>query len=285
MALVLDGAGPEAPDDGDGAGGEEREDVPEVGSSRWRIATGREGNGNAGEVAVPEGAVDRPAIAIGDLQDRPMEAGGDEAPVGGLRGPDGKPAGVVEEGLGDEAGGFGVVFGAELSDSVWLRTYVLVMHWRRQGDLGELSAMEWFASKGAYILVPVGHCPDYDFAAGFGERLLRVQVKTATFFRNSRWEVKVCTLGGNQSWNGLVKRFDPRRCDYLFAVVADGRRWCIPSTVIEGGRQVQLGGPKYADFEVEPGSPLPSGAVAETASTIVQLAPRGDVRAAKGDAL
>jgi hypothetical protein len=159
------------------------------------------------------------------------------------------------------------------------------MHWRRQGDLGELSAMEWFASKGALVCVPLGHSPDFDFVAVMDERLLRVQVKTATFFRNSRWEVKVCTLGGNQSWNGLVKRFDPRRCDYLFAVVADGRRWCIPSTAIEGGRQVGLGGPKYADFEVEPGSPLPSGAVEETPSTIDSLDPRGDVRVAKGTRL
>jgi hypothetical protein len=25
------------------------------------------------------------------------------------------------------------------------------MHWRKQGDLGELSAMEWFTSKGAIV--------------------------------------------------------------------------------------------------------------------------------------
>jgi PD-(D/E)XK endonuclease len=160
-----------------------------------------------------------------------------------------------------------------------------MVHWRRQGDLGELSAMEWFASKGALVCVPVGHSPDFDFVAVMDEQLLRVQVKTATFFRNMRWEVKVCTLGGNQSWNGLVKRFDARRCEYLFAVVADGRRWCIPSTAIDGGRQVRLGGPKYADFEVEPGRPLPNGAADQTASTIVSPDPRGDVRVAKGTRL
>jgi hypothetical protein len=142
------------------------------------------------------------------------------------------------------------------------------MHWRLQGDLGELSAMEWFASKGAHILIPVGHSPDYDFVAELGERLLRVQVKTGTFFRNLRWEVKVCTAGGNQSWNRVVKRFDPSRCDYLFAVVADGRRWCIPSTALCVGHGLRLGGPKYAEFEVERGRPLPGPADEETASTI-----------------
>jgi PD-(D/E)XK nuclease superfamily protein len=159
------------------------------------------------------------------------------------------------------------------------------MHWRRQGDLGELSAMEWFASKGALVCVPVGHSPDFDFVAVMDERLLRVQVKTCTFLRKERWTVCICTRGGNQSWNGIVKRFDSARCDYLFAVVADGRRWCIPSVALEGGTSVALGGPKYAEFEVERSRPLPSPAGDETPSTIVPLDPRGDVRAAKGSAL
>jgi PD-(D/E)XK endonuclease len=160
-----------------------------------------------------------------------------------------------------------------------------MVHWRRQGDLGELSAMEWFASKGALVCVPVGHSPDWDFVAELDGRLLRVQVKTCTFFRDKRWSVCVCTRGGNQSWNGIVKRFDATQCDYLFVVVADGRRWCLPSAALNGGTSVTLGGPKYADFEVEPGRPLPGSAVDETASTIVSLDPRGDVRVAKGDAL
>jgi hypothetical protein len=142
--------------------------------------------------------------------------------------------------------------------------------------------MEWFASKGAHILVPVGHSPDYDFVAELGECLRRVQVKTCIAFRNNRWTVCVCTRGGNQSWSGLVKRFDPSQCDYLFAVVGDGRRWCIPATALESGTSVALGGPKYADFEVEAGRPLTGPAAQEAASTIDSLDPRGDVRAAKG---
>jgi hypothetical protein len=31
---------------------------------------------------------------------------------------------------------------------------------REQGDLGELSAMEWLASQGAHIYLPLGHSPD-----------------------------------------------------------------------------------------------------------------------------
>jgi hypothetical protein len=145
--------------------------------------------------------------------------------------------------------------------------------------------MEWFASKGAGVCFPVGHSPDYDFIADFGDRLARVQVKTCTSFRLNRWQVTICTRGGNQSWSGLVKYFDPAFCEYLFVVVGDGRRWCIPALHVHGGRGINLGGPKYAEFEVEHGAPLPPRTADEPASTIVSLDPRGDVRAAKGVAL
>jgi hypothetical protein len=128
--------------------------------------------------------------------------------------------------------------------------------------------MEWFASKGASIYFPLGHSPDADFIAELGEDLLRVQVKTCTVARHDRWPVSICTRGGNQSWNGLVKRFDASRCDYLFVVVGDGRRWCMPSTALSGGTKVHLGGPKYAEFEVERGRPLPDPTRDEPASTI-----------------
>src|SRR5215213_4115736 len=138
-----------------------------------------------------------------------------------------------------------------------MRTYVRPMHWRREGDLGELSAMEWFASKGAGVYFPLGHSPHSDFLAEFSDRLVRVQVKTSTCWIKNRWSVTLCTRGGNRSWNGLVKQLDPSRCEYLFVVVADGRRWCIPSKALRAGSHSSLGGPKYSEFEVERGRPLP----------------------------
>jgi hypothetical protein len=126
-----------------------------------------------------------------------------------------------------------------------------------------MSAMHWLASHGAIAGLPVGHSPDYDLLADFGDRILRVQVKTATHYRNRRWEVRISTMGGNQSWHGLVKRFHPSRCDRLFVHVGDGRRWFIPSDAIEAGSQLCLGGPKYAEFEVESGDPLPARITAE----------------------
>jgi hypothetical protein len=156
---------------------------------------------------------------------------------------------------------------------------------REQGDIGELSALCWLVDQGAKVSVPFGHSPDYDLVADFYPRLLRVQVKTSTCFRRGRWVVSLATYGGNQSWGGLVKRLDASRCDYLFVLVGNGRRWFIPTDLLGGDRSVLLGGPKYAEFEVERGRPLPPRAEEESASRIEPLDPRGDVRVAKGDGL
>jgi hypothetical protein len=91
--------------------------------------------------------------------------------------------------------------------------------------------------------------------------------------------------GRDQSWNGLVKRLDASRYDYLFVLVADGRRWFIPSDRVEGEIGVRLGGPKYAAFEVERGDPIQPARAENTPLQSASATTRGDVRAAKGAAL
>ena len=115
--------------------------------------------------------------------------------------------------------------------------------------------MEWLVGVGAALYMPLGHSPDVDLVADLDGRLIRVQVKTCGLWRNGRWEVTLCTRGGNRSWNGVVKLFSAKRCDWLFVHVADGRRWFIPASEVEGGSGIVLGGPKYAAYEVEPGRP------------------------------
>jgi PD-(D/E)XK endonuclease len=127
---------------------------------------------------------------------------------------------------------------------------------RRQGDAGELSAINWLVAAGADVSVPLFTNPDVDLIADFGDRVDRVQAKTSTCWRNGRWNVTLCTRGGNQSWNGLVKRLEPSRCDSIFVHAGDGRRWYIRSSALGGCSGIVLGGPKYAEYEVEPGAPL-----------------------------
>jgi hypothetical protein len=127
---------------------------------------------------------------------------------------------------------------------------------RRQGDLGEYSAVEWLGSRGYPVWIPFGHSPDCDLITEIGSRLVRVQVKTSTLRVRDRFHVALRTSGGNQSWTGVVKRFSADRCDWLFVLVGDGRRWFIPATEVGGATGIVGGGPKYAAYEVEPGRPL-----------------------------
>jgi hypothetical protein len=144
------------------------------------------------------------------------------------------------------------------------------MHSRLQGDFGELSAAMWLTSQGARVSKPIGHCPDYDLVADFGDRLVRVEVKTCTRTGNApgRYAVQLCTHGGNQSWTGVVKVFEQARCDFVFIHVGDGRRWFIPTDALEAVRAISVGGPKYAEFEVEPGPPIPDQTLQKGATTI-----------------
>ena len=127
---------------------------------------------------------------------------------------------------------------------------------RQQGDLGEASAIEWFTRAGAVVSTPLGHSPDYDLIVDLGAGPLRVQAKTSTQIcitpnGHERYPVALATNGGNQSWNHETKIFESSRTDLVFVVVAAGRRWLIPSVEIDAERQIQLGGSRYSEFEIE----------------------------------
>jgi len=152
---------------------------------------------------------------------------------------------------------------------------------RGQGERGEQLAAIWFASRGAAVLMPFFHSPrDYDFIVDWGDGAKRVQVKTSTYFHNGRWGITLCTRGGNRSWNGLVKRLDSTRYELLFVLVADGRRWIIPAIDVPGGSGLNLGGPKYAEYEIERGEPLLA-----KEQTLDSAPLWRDTRAVKGDGL
>lgn len=133
---------------------------------------------------------------------------------------------------------------------------------RRQGDLGEASAIEWFTRLGGTVFAPLGHSPDVDLIILLEGQTFRVQVKTTTQEHetpNGEWRcaVSLTTSGGNQSWNRKVKRLDPNRVDYLFVAAGSGRRWCIP-TALESGASVSLGGSKHGEFEIDPAAEFAS---------------------------
>jgi hypothetical protein len=132
---------------------------------------------------------------------------------------------------------------------------------KQQGDLGEADAIATLARLGGEVSVPLFSSPDYDLVVDFGDGLLRVQVKTSTLRKGDRYVVHTATNGGNRSWSGRVKLFSHSRCDLLFVLVADGRRWLIPATAVDGRTSLRVGGPKYSEYELresEDGPAIPA---------------------------
>lgn len=132
---------------------------------------------------------------------------------------------------------------------------------RRQGDLGEASAIEWFTRLGGTVFAPLGHSAHSDLVVELDGHLLRIQVKTSTQLSTvangpSRITVTLATNGGNQSWSGLSKSLDFGRLDFLFVLTGDGRRWLIPAAALEACRAITLGGEKYSEYEIDSGGAI-----------------------------
>ena len=98
--------------------------------------------------------------------------------------------------------------------------------------------MEWLAGQGAQIYVPVGHSPDVDLVALLDGRLLRVEVKTGTCRTRGRWSVRdLDHAAAIRAGTGSSSTSIPDRCDYLFVLVGDGRRWFIPTAALRVSMQ------------------------------------------------
>ena len=81
--------------------------------------------------------------------------------------------------------------------------------------MGVGRAIAFYSAQGYAVFVPVSDISRYDLIVDTGEELLRVEVKTT---RQSNNDVGLRTLGGNQSWNGEVKRISSSDCDVVFIV-------------------------------------------------------------------
>jgi hypothetical protein len=139
--------------------------------------------------------------------------------------------------------------------------FVLDQRWtsEKHSDPGQLSAVCWFAEHGALVSQPLFANADYDLLADIEGTFMRVQVRTSTCWQKERWLVRVSTTDGLQIRNEVIEHVDRTGCDQVFVHVADGRRWLVPADALDGAR-LELGGSKYAAYEIEPASPLPSQA-------------------------
>ena len=138
---------------------------------------------------------------------------------------------------------------------------------RQQGDLGEASAIEWFTRAGAVVSTPLGHSPDYDLIADFGEQPLRVQAKTST-----QVTVELRTVTSDFSVHARDERrqseleptstkLDRPESSTAFVLLrATGRRWLIPSRRDRNAAAPDPArtGQGIAEFEISPSEQIDS---------------------------
>jgi len=97
------------------------------------------------------------------------------------------------------------------------------------GSLAELDFMLEAASRGFPVGRPFGDNEAYDVWVDAGARVWRVQVKTATPYRNQ-------TFGLRSHWSGYkhITPYTPADIDFLAGLVRSPRTWyLIPATAIQ----------------------------------------------------
>jgi len=79
--------------------------------------------------------------------------------------------------------------------------FLVMRNPRRQGDRGEALGDRVVGEPGLSGVDSGRASPDIDLVTMIDDRLVGVQVKTSTLLRNGRFDVTVCTRGGNRSWS------------------------------------------------------------------------------------
>lgn len=100
---------------------------------------------------------------------------------------------------------------------------------RYQGNAGLGAAIAYYTMIGYDVSLPLTDSTYYDLIIDDGDRLYKVQCKTASYKSPyGSYVVTMATQGGNQSYN-YVKAFDASRLDFVFILTSDGRWYNIPS--------------------------------------------------------
>jgi hypothetical protein len=109
-----------------------------------------------------------------------------------------------------------------------------------QGNLGEATAILYYAQRGFSVSKPLfENCP-YDLIVDDGA-LKRVQVKTCRYKdKNGRYQVNLKVFGGNRSGTGKIKKLDASEVDVIFVLVEDGRTFEIDAKSVDGQGSVNI---------------------------------------------
>ena len=119
---------------------------------------------------------------------------------------------------------------------------------KKQGDLGLATAIHYFSSVGATVLIPLTDSQDYDLVVedDAGE-LHKVQVKTTGFKERGKFVCNLRVMGGNRRTYTVAKYADQLSYDLLFILTAEGKTYLIPKSELKVKNAVTLG-KKYDKF-------------------------------------
>lgn len=109
---------------------------------------------------------------------------------------------------------------------------------KQQSALGVARAISYYTSLKYAVFIPVTDISKYDLLIDNGNGVKRVEVKTTS---QKNGQVGLRTKGGNQSWNGEIKRISPTDCDLVFLVnTKTGAEKEYKSTELEGRNCITL---------------------------------------------
>lgn len=110
-----------------------------------------------------------------------------------------------------------------------------------QGNVGEVEAVRHYVRKGFRVSKPLFENSPYDLIVDDGTKLFRVQVKTSQRKTSSgKFEVNLCTKGGNRSGTGKTKKLSSEEVDLLFVHLADDRIFELPISQVENRATIAL---------------------------------------------
>lgn len=110
---------------------------------------------------------------------------------------------------------------------------------KQQGDRCESLAILYYTSLGFIVSKPLNHSSNYDLIADDGNKLIRVECKSSRHKKNKKsYEVLLVTCGGNQSFNGVVKRIDSSKVDEIFISDGDGFYYVFDSQTLHNRKTV-----------------------------------------------
>jgi hypothetical protein len=111
-----------------------------------------------------------------------------------------------------------------------------------QGNLGEATAILFYAERGDRVSKPLFENSPYDLIVDDGISLKRVQVKTTRYKAPSgKYRVNLRTFGGNRSGTGKVKKISAEEVDLVFVLVEDGRMFELQPKDFDGRNSIAVG--------------------------------------------